>query len=183
MPASSSTITRGDVKQIIDDLLSHILVKNGFHIERFVPNPNPTRKQVHVRRTVDALIDDSSELFTNLGDQLHMTSDNIHVIFLGISDEIFVTGINWGRIVAFLAFGGSVMVHCANHTELWPFLDEISEWMTEYVENNLRVWVEAHGNWVCIKRVICNICRILGFVMAICNTEICDGYQGNIAII
>jgi hypothetical protein len=69
------------------------LVKNGFNFERFAPNPHPDTSQVHVRRTVDALIDDSSELFTNLGDQLHMTSENINqVTFLGISDEIFVTG-------------------------------------------------------------------------------------------
>jgi apoptosis regulator BCL-W/BCL2-like 1 (apoptosis regulator Bcl-X) len=163
------------VKEIIHDLLSHILVKNGFNFQRFQPYPHPDKKQQHVRQTVDALIDDSRELFTNLGDQLHMTSDNIHVIFLGISDEIFVTGINWGRIVAFLAFGGSVAVHCANHSELWPFLDEIPEWMTEYVENNLRVWVEAHGNWVCICVPI--RCDILGFVIAICNPELCVVFQ------
>ena len=137
-------------------------MRNGFNIERFQPNPHPDIKQKHVRRTVDALIDDSSELFTNLGDQLHMTSENIQVIFLGISDEIFVTGINWGRIVAFLAFGGSVAVYCASNSELWVFLDEISEWMTEYIENNLRVWVQDHGNWVCtfsntwVVFVICN---------------------------
>ena len=150
MPVSPSEFTRGQVKEIIHDLLSHILVKNGFNIQRFVPNAHPDRRQEHVRHTVDALIHDSSELFTNLGDQLHMTTDNIQVIFLGISDEIFITGINWGRIVAFLAFGGSVAVHCASHSELWPFLDEIPEWMTEYVENNLRVWIEAHGSWVCV---------------------------------
>lgn len=147
MLRSPGRITIESVREVIHDLLSHILVKNGFNFERFEPNPHPDINQVHVRRTVDALIDDSSELFTNLGDQLHMTSENIQVIFLGISDEIFVTGINWGRIVAFLAFGGSVAVHCANNSQLWPFLDDIPEWMTEYVETNLRVWVEAHGSW------------------------------------
>ena len=150
MLASPERVPRERVKEIIHDLLSHILVKNGHNIERFRPNPRPDISQLHVRRTVDALIDDSSELFTNLGDQLHMTSENIQVIFMGISDEIFATGINWGRIVAFLAFGGSVAVHCANNSELWPFLDDISEWMTDYVQNNLRLWVEAHGNWVCM---------------------------------
>lgn len=148
MPGATETLPRERVKEIIHDLLSHILEKNGFNFERFQPNPRPDIKEIHVRRTVDALVDDSSELFTNLGGQLHMTTENIQVIFVGISDEIFVTGINWGRIVAFLAFGGSVAVHCASNSELWPFLDELAEWMTEYVENNLRVWIEAHGSWV-----------------------------------
>ena len=156
MPASRP-FNRDSVKDIIHDLLSHILVRNGFDFERFQPNPQPDIKQQHVRRTVDALIDDSSELFTNLGDQLHMTSENIQVIFLGISDEIFVTGINWGRIVAFLAFGGSVAVYCASNSELLQFLDDIPEWMTEYIENNLRVWVQDHGSWVCT----CRCCSIV----------------------
>lgn len=154
MQGTRNGVPRERVKEIIHDLLSHVLVKNGFNIERFAPNPHPDISQLHVRRTVDALIDDSSELFSNLGEQLHMTSENIHMIFMGISDEIFVTGINWGRIVAFLAFGGSVMVHCADNSELLLFLDEISEWMTDYIEDNLRVWVEAHGGWV---SVICCI--------------------------
>lgn len=149
MPASSLSLDEGEVGEIIHDLLSHILEKNGFNIENFTPNSSPDIKLVHVRQTVDALIEDSSELFFNLGEQLHLNSDNIHAIFFGISDEIFVTGINWGRIVAFLAFGGTVAVHCASDTELCDILNEIPTWMTDYVEGNLRQWIDAHGGWVC----------------------------------
>ena len=148
MPANFPRVSREDVRAIIHDLLSHFLVKNGFNLTEFQPSAEPDIRQLHVRRTVDALVDDSSELFTNLGDQLHMTSENIQVIFTGIADEIFVTGINWGRIVAFLAFGGSVAVHCANNSELWPFLELLPDWMADYTEQNLRAWVEAHGSWV-----------------------------------
>lgn len=140
--------TRENVDHLVKDLIGHTLSKNNISVQGFVNNPRPTPLEAHVRRTVDALIDDSPELFTNLGEQLHITDENIQHIFVGISDEIFVTGINWGRIVAFLAFGGAVATHCATKEDLKSFVDAVAEWMTEYINANLKQWIEQKGGWV-----------------------------------
>lgn len=151
MPASMGADTKEKTHHLVKDLLSYTLTKNNIRVEGFVSNPSPTNLQTHVRWSVEALVDDSSELFTNLGEQLHITHENIEVTFIGIANEIFATGINWGRIVAFLAFGGAVSTYCASKEDLIAEVDHVAVWMTDYIDENLRDWIEKEGGWVRIR--------------------------------
>lgn len=149
-----SAETREKIYHLVRDLLSHTLTKNDLNVQSFVNNPRPTNLEAHVRWTVDALVDDSSEFFTNLGEQLHITHENIEVTFVGIANEIFATGINWGRIVAFLAFGGAVATYCATREDLITEVEQIAVWMTDYICENLKDWIERHGGgWVRVRLV------------------------------
>uniref|UniRef100_A0A8D0L5Z6 Apoptosis regulator Bcl-2 n=1 Tax=Sphenodon punctatus TaxID=8508 RepID=A0A8D0L5Z6_SPHPU len=68
--------------------------------------------------------------------------------FMEVAEELFRDGVNWGRIVAFLEFGGMMCVESVNR-EMSPLVDSIAVWMTEYLNRHLHNWIEDNGGWVC----------------------------------
>ncbi|KAM9408249.1 apoptosis regulator R11-like [Pholidichthys leucotaenia] len=62
-------------------------------------------------------------------------------------DELFVDGINWGRIIGLFVYGGGMCVECAksNRGEKIP---HIADWMTKYLDEHLNVWIQTNGGWV-----------------------------------
>lgn len=86
--------------------------------------------------------------FAEMSKQLHLTSITAHQRFTAVIDELFRDGVNWGRIIAFFEFGGTVCVECVNK-EMTAQVDNIAGWMTEYLNGPLHGWIQENGGWVC----------------------------------
>ncbi|KAI7809296.1 putative apoptosis regulator Bcl-2-like [Triplophysa rosa] len=86
--------------------------------------------------------------FAEMSKQLHLTSITAHQRFTAVIDELFRDGVNWGRILAFFEFGGTVCVECVNK-EMTAQVDNIAGWMTEYLNGPLHGWIQENGGWVC----------------------------------
>ncbi|KAG8447267.1 hypothetical protein GDO86_014654 [Hymenochirus boettgeri] len=84
--------------------------------------------------------------FNDLTSQLHITQDTAYQSFQQVVGELFRDGTNWGRIVAFLAFGRALCVESANKemTDLQP---RIVQWMAHYLDNTLQPWIQDNGGW------------------------------------
>ncbi|XP_041848624.1 apoptosis regulator Bcl-2 [Melanotaenia boesemani] len=85
--------------------------------------------------------------FTEMSRQLYLTSITAKRRFAEVIDELFRDGVNWGRIIAFFEFGGTVCVECASKEEMTSQVDNIAEWMTEYLNGPLNSWIEDNGGW------------------------------------
>uniref|UniRef100_A0A671QD94 BCL2 apoptosis regulator b n=1 Tax=Sinocyclocheilus anshuiensis TaxID=1608454 RepID=A0A671QD94_9TELE len=85
--------------------------------------------------------------FAEMSKQLHLTSITAHQRFTAVIDELFRDGVNWGRIIAFFEFGGTVCVECVNK-EMTVHVDNIAGWMTEYLNGPLHGWIQENGGWV-----------------------------------
>lgn len=86
--------------------------------------------------------------FTEMSRQLYLTSTTAQRRFAEVTDELFRDGVNWGRIIAFFEFGGAVCAECAAKEEMTPQVDNIAEWMTEYLNGSLNSWIQDNGGWV-----------------------------------
>ncbi|KAF7222502.1 apoptosis regulator Bcl-2 [Nothobranchius furzeri] len=86
--------------------------------------------------------------FTEMSRQLYLTNATAKTRFAEVIDELFRDGVNWGRIIAFFEFGGTVCVECASREEMATQVDTIAEWMTEYLNGPLlNSWIEDNGGW------------------------------------
>ncbi|XP_063281708.1 bcl-2-like protein 1 [Pelobates fuscus] len=84
--------------------------------------------------------------FKDLTAQLHITPETAYQSFEQVVGELFRDNINWGRIVAFFSFGGSLCVECADK-EMDELLPRVVQWMTTYLDNQLHTWIRANGGW------------------------------------
>uniref|UniRef100_A0A3Q2YME0 BCL2 apoptosis regulator n=1 Tax=Hippocampus comes TaxID=109280 RepID=A0A3Q2YME0_HIPCM len=85
--------------------------------------------------------------FTEMSRQLYLSSTTAQRRFAEVIDELFRDGVNWGRIIAFFEFGGTVCVECATKEDMTSQVDNIAEWMTEYLNGPLGSWIQDNGGW------------------------------------
>ena len=148
---------RGVVKRYIGEKLRDCGYQvPGYEGAESPGSPDPIRDTARtLRRVGDELMSANREFFAEMCGALSITPNTAYPTFKGIADEIFSTGKNWGRIVAFLAFGSSLAIHCASRPDLGPgYVDRIVNWTATYMESNLDVWMQDHGSWVSVIQII-----------------------------
>uniref|UniRef100_A0A3Q2XFP1 BCL2 apoptosis regulator n=1 Tax=Hippocampus comes TaxID=109280 RepID=A0A3Q2XFP1_HIPCM len=101
--------------------------------------------------------------FTEMSRQLYLSSTTAQRRFAEVIDELFRDGVNWGRIIAFFEFGGTVCVECATKEDMTSQVDNIAEWMTEYLNGPLGSWIQDNGGWVSVIR--CTVVFFFSLVM------------------
>ncbi|KAM8850168.1 apoptosis regulator Bcl-2 [Spinachia spinachia] len=119
------------------------------HLCKRVPQSDPTSAATHrvLREAGDELERLYQPDFTEMSRQLYLTSTTAQRRFAEVIDELFRDGVNWGRIIAFFEFGGTVCVECAAKEEMTSQVDNIAEWMTEYLNGPLNTWMQDNGGW------------------------------------
>jgi len=80
--------------------------------------------------------------------EIFITPNSAQPLFITSLHSLFSDGIiNWGRVVALLAFSGSVAAQCVEKE--MPFLvDSVIDWTTTYISTNLASWIHDNGGWV-----------------------------------
>ncbi|XP_069033720.1 apoptosis regulator Bcl-2-like [Embiotoca jacksoni] len=64
-----------------------------------------------------------------------------------IREELFVDGVNWGRIVAMMEVGGALSAELARTGEPGR-VDDVAGWMEESLDGaELRGWIQDNGGW------------------------------------
>ncbi|XP_036377736.1 apoptosis regulator Bcl-2-like [Megalops cyprinoides] len=84
--------------------------------------------------------------FAEMSNQLHFTPSTAQRRFTAVIEELFSDGVNWGRIVAFFEFGGTMCVESVNR-EMTSQVDNIAHWMTDYLNGPLQNWIQENGGW------------------------------------
>ncbi|XP_034411779.1 apoptosis regulator Bcl-2 [Cyclopterus lumpus] len=118
------------------------------HLCKRLPQSDPTAA---IHRVLREAGDELERLyqpdFTEMSRQLYLTSTTAQRRFAEVIDELFRDGVNWGRIIAFFEFGGTVCAECAAKQEMTSQVDNIAEWMTEYLNGPLNNWIQDNGGW------------------------------------
>ncbi|XP_029384684.1 apoptosis regulator Bcl-2-like [Echeneis naucrates] len=64
-----------------------------------------------------------------------------------VREELFRDGVNWGRIVAMMEFGGALSTKAATLGRAWQ-VDDIATWLEESLDSPpLQEWIEDSGGW------------------------------------
>ncbi|XP_036790795.1 apoptosis regulator Bcl-2-like [Oncorhynchus mykiss] len=111
------------------------------------PQPDPHARLHRVLRDAGGEIERMYQRdFAEMSGQLHFTPSTAQRRFTAVIDELFSDGVNWGRIVAFFEFGGTMCVESVNR-EMTSQVDNIARWMTEYLNGPLQNWIQENGGW------------------------------------
>lgn len=84
--------------------------------------------------------------FEEMSRQMIFSPNAAQRSFLTVAEELFRDEVNWGRIVAFFEFGGTMCVESVNR-EMASQVDSIAHWMTDYLNGPLENWIEENGGW------------------------------------
>jgi len=79
-------------------------------------------------------------------ERLDVTPTTALDTFRSVSNELFIEGIKWNHIFTFLVFGSEFAHNCVQKG--FPNLvNEVSHWITDYVNQHLSQWIGDNGGW------------------------------------
>lgn len=134
-------------KSIVNDYINYRVEKSGHTWEGCPALDEPCKVHFTMRTLGDEFEERYHDRFDDMCDQLHVTPNTAYPTFLAVINELFVDGVKWGRIVALFSFGGALAVR-AIENDMPELVDNIVEWVTKYLDNNLSQWIANHDGWV-----------------------------------
>lgn len=137
-------------RYLVADYLNYRLGKHGY----IWPNSPPLEITNKIHIAMRTLADEFEERyiaeFSDMVQQLHITPDIAYPTFNAVAQELFIDGINWGRIVALFAFGGAIAIECYEN-QMAHLVDSIYDWVSTYVQTHLDQWINSQSSWVGIN--------------------------------
>lgn len=85
--------------------------------------------------------------FEEMSNQMILSHNVAQRSFISVAEELFRDGVNWGRILAFFEFGGTMCAESVNR-EMASQVDNIAHWMTDFLNGPLENWIQENGGWV-----------------------------------
>ncbi|KAG5847278.1 bcl-2-related ovarian killer protein homolog A-like [Anguilla rostrata] len=97
-------------------------------------------------------------VYRNVARQLNITVTSENVVsdaFLAVADEIFSTGVTWGKVVSLYAVAGALAVDCVRHGHP-AMVHTIVDCFGEFVRKSLSPWLKKRGGWEDITKCVVN---------------------------
>ena len=111
-----------------------------------VPEDEDDSSQILLQHMANELAEERQRQFEDILNRLQLENNNIEETYRTIVTEIFRDQINWGRVLAFLIFSGSLAVYCAQHSMEGRVGDVIS-WTEDEVQQKVSLWIVQQGGW------------------------------------
>jgi len=99
-----------------------------------------------IRKLTKEFEEKYQQVFNEVCGQIFVTPDSAHTQFLVAVRTLFAEDINWGRVIALLAFSGSLASQCVQK-EMPGMVDLIVLWTTQYIDQHIASWIVEHGGW------------------------------------
>lgn len=126
---------------------------SGLPRQYLIPQTPTNASSSTLRKLATLMEAEHPDLFESLCTTLGITPVTAYPTFVGVAQEIFQAGTNWGRIVALFTFGG-VVAHHFVETERPEMVQHIVEWIVSFIADNLLTWIRENGGWVSIDSQI-----------------------------
>ncbi|KAK2552883.1 Apoptosis regulator Bcl-2 [Acropora cervicornis] len=140
---SANRKTKNQEDRNARDLACDYIYYNKLGKEEFRMNTNVAATLRRIGREVEIR---HQFILKNMCGKLDIRASSAHVTFRTVADEIFATGINWGRIVVLFCFAAEVAVFCGQQ-EI-DVVENIVTWLSEYLsQRTLSEWIKKSGGW------------------------------------
>ncbi|XP_074384234.1 bcl-2 homologous antagonist/killer [Zonotrichia albicollis] len=91
--------------------------------------------------------------FRTMLESLQPTRHNAYETFTNIASSLFESGINWGRVIALLAFGYRLAMHVWQHG-VSGFLRRIARYVGEFMlQHRIARWIAQQGGWEAVQNL------------------------------
>lgn len=111
-----------------------------------VPEDEDDGSQLMLQHMANELAEERQRQFEDILNRLQLDNDNIEETYRTIVTEIFRDHINWGRVLAFLIFSGSLAVYCAQHS-MEERVGDVISWTEDEMQQTVSLWVVQQGGW------------------------------------
>ena len=145
-------------RSIAEDYVRYCLERNGFAWESCQTDVLPNEHQRAMRALGDEFESRFNHTFDDMIDQLYITPETIYTTFRTVAEEIFIDGVNWGRVVALFCFSGKLAVRCFQQS-MSQLVNSIVDWVSIYVDTSLSAWIAVNNGWVS-----CDVTRLLYYI-------------------
>ncbi|KAK2145887.1 hypothetical protein LSH36_649g01030 [Paralvinella palmiformis] len=142
-------MTAVNTRVLVSDYMRHHLKKHNVPWEADNGGELPGPVELTMRAIGDEFEDRYREVFEEMSNQLHISPSNARQTFHGVVNELFNDEVNWGRIVALFSFGATLAVQCVQK-DMPELVDQLVDWITQYLDDNLYSWIQEHNGWVSI---------------------------------
>ena len=112
-----------------------------------------TRKVIPVSTVKQTLRETDNEFelryqqtFSDLTSQLHITPGTAYQSSEQVMYELLWDGINWGHIMAFFPFSGTLCIESIDK-EMQILVNQITTWMATYLNGYLEPWIQEGCSW------------------------------------
>ena len=140
----TSTMMKSQEEKCAHELACDFIYFNKFGKEAYRAN---TRAASTLRRIGREFETGCQHLLKNMCDKLDITPSTAEITFRSMADEIFSSGINWGRIVAVCCFAAEFAVRCSQH-DIDIAVEDVVRWLSEYLCNrSITKWIKKSGGW------------------------------------
>ncbi|XP_064255062.1 bcl-2 homologous antagonist/killer isoform X1 [Passer domesticus] len=111
------------------------------------PDPEIEQIQQDLERRYDAE-------FRTMLESLQPSRDNAYEHFTKIASSLFESGINWGRVIALLAFGYRLAMHVWQRSGGGGFLRRIARYVGDFMlQNRIARWIAQQGGWEAVQHL------------------------------
>ncbi|XP_015908556.1 apoptosis regulator R11 [Parasteatoda tepidariorum] len=132
---------------ILQNLYKH-LIKDVCCFEAICPaNKNEEELFTELKKILDDFKFRNGSKIDILCSQLVISMDTLGSALYGVSNELFVEGYTWSRIIAFFVFVSILTVQCVENNLSENVVDVMYENFCRLVKENLKPWIDDHGGW------------------------------------
>ena len=129
-----------------------------------------TSTSATLQRLADQIEEQYPSLLNHLCHKLNISRNTAYATFVEIASEVFVDGVNWGRIVALYAFCGRLALYCERNN-MKDLVESVTNWTGKYV-GGLSDWIESNGGWVSWQEFFYIYIFTFSFFFLVCFTFI-----------
>lgn len=141
---SANRRMKSQEEKLAHDLAGDYIYFNKLGKEAYRVN---TKVAATLRKTGSEIETRHEALLKNMCNKLDIRASTAEITFRTVADEIFSTGINWGRIVVLYCFAAEVASFCRRQ-EI-DIVDDVVRWLSEYVcQRTFTEWIRKAGGWV-----------------------------------
>ncbi|XP_062522879.1 apoptosis regulator R1-like [Corticium candelabrum] len=84
--------------------------------------------------------------FNDMCCKLRLTTTTAYATFAAVANEMFSSGVNWGRIAALFAFVTSLAWSLTERGHI-GVVERMPDWVAQFVEKNVGEWIASKGSW------------------------------------
>uniref|UniRef100_A0A914UTR5 Bcl-2 Bcl-2 homology region 1-3 domain-containing protein n=1 Tax=Plectus sambesii TaxID=2011161 RepID=A0A914UTR5_9BILA len=129
-----------------NDYIKHRLESAGIVWYDCPDLPDPTDARLAMRLLASDFERRYNSELAAMANELVLDVDTIYPTFRQAAEQLFIDGINWGRIVALFALGGALAAQCMTDGRR-ALVSQIADWVAIFVRDRLTAWIEQRGGW------------------------------------
>ena len=144
-----------ETTHLVNDFINYRLKRAGLEWTQCPDLPQyPNTIRLTMRNLADSFEERFARDISQMLDEVSLTSETLYIEYIGVLEPLLntvtdssVNQFNWDKIVLTFSFSSAIAVKCALTPGLEHVINIIAMWLTLFIIDRLRPWIEGRGGW------------------------------------